>query len=268
MPTARWRFAGRGLCPGQRRAPLPAGWTSSTRTRTRSGEHCSERYRELVWRAEFEFLLYDVTSTYFEGQAVGNEKAARGYSRDQRPDCKQSEHRPGRYAREGLPIGYEIFAGNRRRDHRRGDGRVDGEKVRPSPTHLGDGPRDDQRGQHRFPARRERATWWARPRVSSEPLKRHLLEKENWAQVQEGVEVKLVAASRTQAAQEQYVLCRSSARRQKEVAMIEGRRSETFYVAQFWTGREPPCRTGPPERREPSSAGLGAGWGAFRPPNA
>lgn len=38
---------------------------------------------------EFEFLLYDVTSTYFEGQAEGNAKAKRGCSRDQRPDCKQ-----------------------------------------------------------------------------------------------------------------------------------------------------------------------------------
>ena len=38
---------------------------------------------------EFEFLFYDVTSTYFEGQAERNTKAKRGYSRDKRPDCKQ-----------------------------------------------------------------------------------------------------------------------------------------------------------------------------------
>jgi transposase len=33
--------------------------------------------------------LYDLTSTYFEGQAQGNPQAKRGYSRDKRPDCKQ-----------------------------------------------------------------------------------------------------------------------------------------------------------------------------------
>jgi len=46
-----------------------------------------ERYRDW-FGVEFEFLLYDVTSTYFEGQTMGNGKAARGYSRDHRPDCK------------------------------------------------------------------------------------------------------------------------------------------------------------------------------------
>jgi len=52
-----------------------------------------------------------VTSTYFEGQAKANAKAARGHSRDQRPDCKQVNL--GLVVTpEGLPIGYEIFAGN------------------------------------------------------------------------------------------------------------------------------------------------------------
>ena len=58
-----------------------------------------------------EFLLYDVTSTFFEGQTLGNRKAARGYSRDNRPDCKQVciglVVSP-----EGLPLAYEVFAGN------------------------------------------------------------------------------------------------------------------------------------------------------------
>ena len=61
----------------------------------------------------FEFLLYDVTSTFFEGQAEKNDKAARGYSRDSRPDCKQVciglVCTP-----EGLPLASEVFAGNRR----------------------------------------------------------------------------------------------------------------------------------------------------------
>jgi hypothetical protein len=60
---------------------------------------------------QFEFLLYDVTSTYFESQALENEKALRGYSRDHQPDCKQANIglvvTPG-----GLPVGYEVSAGN------------------------------------------------------------------------------------------------------------------------------------------------------------
>ena len=43
---------------------------------------------------EYDLLLYDVTSTFFEGKAEGNPLAQRGYSRDQRSDCKQVGHRP------------------------------------------------------------------------------------------------------------------------------------------------------------------------------
>jgi hypothetical protein len=50
--------------------------------------HLLEKYRSW-FGVQFEFLLYDVTSTFFEGQAADNEKAARGYSRDSRSDCKQ-----------------------------------------------------------------------------------------------------------------------------------------------------------------------------------
>jgi transposase len=56
--------------------------------------------------------MYDVTSSFFEGQAMDNPLAQRGYSRDQRPDCKQMciglVCTP-----EGLPLAYEVFAGNR-----------------------------------------------------------------------------------------------------------------------------------------------------------
>jgi len=73
--------------------------------------HLLERYQSW-FGVEFEFLLYDVTSTYFEGKAERNPKAQRGYSRDQRPDCKQVNI--GLVCTpEGLPIGYEVFAGNR-----------------------------------------------------------------------------------------------------------------------------------------------------------
>jgi transposase len=55
--------------------------------------------------------LYDLTSTYFEGQAKRNPKAKRGYSRDKRPDCKQVV--VGLViGREGFPIAHEVFDGN------------------------------------------------------------------------------------------------------------------------------------------------------------
>ena len=57
-------------------------------------------------------MLYDLTSTYFEGLCLGNPKAERGYSRDSRPDCKQvvvGLVLDG----EGFPKAHEIFAGNR-----------------------------------------------------------------------------------------------------------------------------------------------------------
>ena len=55
--------------------------------------------------------LYDLTSTYFEGQCLRNSKAKRGYSRDHRPDCKQVI--VGLVvSREGFPIIHEVFAGN------------------------------------------------------------------------------------------------------------------------------------------------------------
>jgi transposase len=64
-----------------------------------------------LFNLEPTIFLYDLTSTYFEGQALANPKARRGYSRDKRPDCKQVV--VGLVVgREGFPIAHEIFAGN------------------------------------------------------------------------------------------------------------------------------------------------------------
>jgi transposase len=63
----------------------------------------------------YRYLLYDLTSTYFEGQMESNPKARRGYSRDHRPDCKQVTI-AAVVDREGYPVGYEVLAGNVR-DH-------------------------------------------------------------------------------------------------------------------------------------------------------
>ena len=73
--------------------------------------HLKERLGTL-FGLEYDLLLYDVTSTYFEGEASGNSLARRGYSRDGRPDCKQVCIGLV-VSRCGMPLGYEVFAGNR-----------------------------------------------------------------------------------------------------------------------------------------------------------
>ncbi len=72
--------------------------------------HLSKRCGEL-FAVQNEVLLYDVTSTYFEGKAEANAQAQRGHSRDHRPDCKQVCIALV-VTFDGFPLGYEVFAGN------------------------------------------------------------------------------------------------------------------------------------------------------------
>ncbi len=72
--------------------------------------HLKNRLGEL-FALDYDLLLYDVTSTYFEGQCQANPLAQRGYSRDQRSDCKQVCIALV-VSRCGMPVGYEVFAGN------------------------------------------------------------------------------------------------------------------------------------------------------------
>jgi transposase len=64
-----------------------------------------------LFGAEFEVLLYDLTSTYFEGEMEQNEKARRGYSRDGRPDCPQLVIALV-ITPDGFPLAYEVLHGN------------------------------------------------------------------------------------------------------------------------------------------------------------
>jgi transposase len=73
-------------------------------------QHLQHRLGEL-FKVEYDLLLYDLTSTYFEGEAKHNPLAQRGYSRDHRPDCKQVNIAVI-VTREGMPLGHEVFAGN------------------------------------------------------------------------------------------------------------------------------------------------------------
>jgi transposase len=181
--------------------------------------HLHERYRSW-FGVQFEFLLYDVTSTYFEGQALRNKKAARGYSRDQRPDCKQVNI--GLVVTpEGLPIGYEVFSGNR------ADVTTVEDMVQLMETKYGQPQRiwvldRGMVSEENIDFLRERQAHYivGTPKSQLKKFQAQLLEDKDWTEVQAGVEVKLVSHPDGQGS-EQYVLCRSSARRQKEAAMIE-----------------------------------------------
>jgi len=181
--------------------------------------HLQKRYQDW-FGVEFEFLLYDVTSTYFEGEAKANAKAARGYSRDQRPDCKQVNL--GLVVTpEGLPMGYEVFKGNT------ADVRTVEEMIQlmedkyGKPKRIGVLDRGMVSEENLDFLRARQARYLVgTPKAQLKKFQAQLLEEINWTQVQEGVEVKRVDHP-DGGTSERYLLCRSSARREKEAAMIE-----------------------------------------------
>jgi transposase len=73
-------------------------------------QHLQQRWKDL-FDAQYDVLLYDLTSTYVEGEGELNPKAKRGYSRDGRPDCKQVVVALV-ITPEGFPLAYEVMDGN------------------------------------------------------------------------------------------------------------------------------------------------------------
>ena len=73
-------------------------------------KHLKSRWEDM-FGIEFDVLLYDLTSTYFEGLCKDNPKAKFGYSRDKRSDCRQVVIALV-VTPEGFPIGYEVLPGN------------------------------------------------------------------------------------------------------------------------------------------------------------
>jgi len=182
-------------------------------------EHLMERYRDW-FGVRFEFLLYDVTSTYFEGQASANPKAARGYSRDSRADCKQVciglVCTP-----EGLPLNYEIFAGNR------SDVTTVEEIVTKMEARFGVAERIwvMDRGMVSeknidFLRARNARYLVGTPKTELRHFEAELAEQENWIEVQAGLEARVVEHPDARGV-EKYLLCRSRARSEKERAMVE-----------------------------------------------
>jgi transposase len=74
------------------------------------GQHLRQRLGQL-FDLPFDILLYDLTSTYFEGQCAGNDQAKLGWSRDKQPGCKQVVIALI-VTTDGYPLGYEVFDGN------------------------------------------------------------------------------------------------------------------------------------------------------------
>jgi transposase len=72
--------------------------------------HLQRRWKDL-FSAEFDVLLYDLTSTYFEGLCQQNPKAKHGYSRDGRGDCRQVVIALV-VTPQGFPLAYEVMPGN------------------------------------------------------------------------------------------------------------------------------------------------------------
>jgi transposase len=175
-------------------------------------QHLAQRWRDL-FGASFDVLLYDLTSTYFEGEAVGVEKAARGYSRDHRPDCEQVVIALV-VTPEGFPLSYEVFAGNRA-DVTTLEAmleQVEAKHGRARRIWIFD------RGivsEANLEGLRQRGGQYVvgTPRHQLEAYERELLEG-SWTQINDSVQVQLIAQE-----QELYVLARSVDRAKKEEAM-------------------------------------------------
>jgi len=177
--------------------------------------HLSRRAGEL-FAVDNEVLLYDVTSTYFEGEAKANPLAQRGYSRDHRSDCKQVLIALV-VSFDGFPLGYEVFAGNVH------DSRTLQTIVATMEARHGMLGRVwiADRGM----ASRENLAWLrstgrryiiGAPKSELKKFAAPLAASTGWREVREGIEVKL---ARCPESGETVILCRSADRRSKEQAM-------------------------------------------------
>jgi transposase len=205
-------------------------------------KHLKQRLGEL-FNLDYDLLLYDVTSTYFEGAAAANPQAQRGYSRDHRPDCKQVNIALV-VSRSGLPLGYEVFAGNR------SDVTTVKEIVEAMESKYGQANRIwvMDRGMVsadnvEFLQQAGRRYILGTPKSMLRKFEQQLLDG-NWREVHEGLEVKLCPAPHPSdedlslgtpaphpsdedlslgtpapGGEEVFILCRSSQRQLKEQAM-------------------------------------------------
>src|SRR5258708_6023302 len=176
--------------------------------------HLQQRWKDL-FDAEFDLLLYDLTSTYVEGEAEQNPKARYGYSRDKRPDCKQVVIAlivtPA-----GLPLAYEVMAGNTsEKTTLRGFlDRIESLYGKARRVWLMDrGIPTEALLQEIRTSRQETFYLVGTSRAKIKQYEKRWLELP-WHKVRESVEVKLFAQDG-----ELYVLAKSEGRQAKEMAM-------------------------------------------------
>jgi transposase len=191
--------------------------------------HLKNRMGEL-FDLEYDLLMYDITSTYFEGQA-NFEMAQRGYSRDQRGDCKQVCIGLV-VSRCGMPLGYEVFSGNT------ADVTTVEHIVTTMEERYGKSDRiwvmdrgmvsDDNIDFMRAGGRRYIV---GTPKSMLKKFAAELL-KDDWNTIRDGLEVKLCSRPRNddevadadkdpvEEDKETFILCRSRDRSQKEEAIV------------------------------------------------
>lgn len=178
-------------------------------------EHLKRRLGKL-FALDYDLLLYDVTSTYFEGRANGNPQAKRGHSRDHRPDCKQVCIALV-VTREGIPLGYEVFDGNR----------VDVTTVEEIVDAMEErfGVAGRVWVMDRGMTSAANIAWLQKtgrryligaPKSELKKFAAHITDTRDWMMVRDGVEAKLCAGPD---GKETFVLVRSDERREKEKAM-------------------------------------------------
>ncbi len=193
--------------------------------KTKLERHLKDRYGEL-FGAEFDVLLYDLTSTYVEGAAEKNPMVRRGYSRDHRPDCEQMVIALI-VNNQGFPFSYETFDGNR------ADVSTMETILRMVERKYGKARRIwvFDRGivsEANLAAIRKREGQYlvGTPRGQMKQFEAELL-KQDWTRVRPEVEVKQVALPQ---GEETYILCRTVGRKEKEKA-IRSRFSDSMETA-------------------------------------
>jgi transposase len=178
--------------------------------------HLRDRIGKL-FGIKYDLLLYDVTSTYFEGEAAANPQAQRGHSRDHRPECKQVCIALV-VTREGIPLAHEVFDGNRV------DVTTVQEIVGKIETRFGKA--DRVWVMDRGMASEKNFEWLASGdrryvigacRSDLRRFEQQLIETKDWQSIRNDVEVKLCP---NESGTETFILCRSEMRREKDRAIV------------------------------------------------
>ena len=193
--------------------------------------HIKERMGEL-FDLDYDLLLYDVTSTYFEGQCNGNPLAQRGYSRDQRSDCKQVCIALV-VTRCGMPLGYEVFAGNTADVTTVQEivGQIEGKYGKSNRIWVMDRGMTSAENIE-FLRQENRRYIIGTDKALLKKFEQELL-KQDWKSIREGIEVKLCKMPREDTEEdatdvreesensEIFILCRSRDRKEKDRGIIQ-----------------------------------------------